>query len=586
MRAGIREMRRYNLSDFELWETDLEPPTAVGFGADADADAALAKVEANGVTTATVQLITDGHPAGADRSRNDFRVCCHLARAGLTNDEIRSIFQHFPIGERYHQRGSGDPYLARTIGRARAEVKNQEELVAREHLAEVAAASTNGTGPARAAPAVRSEFPESAWHAVFADYREAMATTEAPDAHHFGAAVTVFGATLGRRVFAVYGRELYPNLFSVLVGKTGATRKTETQRRGIDGVALAVDPELPYITAIGSAEGLLESLARAEMTPLEYQLYEAHVEGRTVGEDGEPDKAGQVPDMPPPPAHGRRTLLAPEEFASMLAKARQEGAGNLTPIITQAYDCPAVLNPPTRSRRIIAVDPTLSILTASAPVWIERFLGMSELVSGFCNRFCYWLGEPKEPVPWPEPPRQEPLNRVRRALHDSLERWAGARHEFALADDAERVWASWYAVHHSRLATYNEVHAAVVQRAPTFAIKLGLIFAAMRNDAAVIEAEDLERATLIADYLEWGGGELLGALGQSGDTVLERLVLKRLAAGDHLPKRQLHQSVGGRFNAERLHRTLDALLKVGVLQTDPTGAFFDPEVVKPQEAQR
>ena len=570
-------MRRYNLSDFELWETDLEPPTAVGFGADADADAALAKAEANGVTTATVQLITDGHPAGADRSRNDFRVCCYLIHGGLGDDEIRAIFQHFPIGERYHQPGSGDPYLARTIGRARGVVKKQqEELVAPEHLAEVAAASTNGAGPARGASVVRIEFPQSAWHGVFKDYLEAMATTEAPDAHHFGAAVTIFGATLGRRVCTVYDRELYPNFFSVLVDKTGVTRKTGTMRRGIDGVALAVDPGLPYVAAIGSAEGLLEALARAEMTPLQYQLYEAHIEGRTVGEDGEPDKDGQVPDVPRPPAHGRRMLLAPEEFASMLAKARQEGAGNLAPIITQAYDCPAILNPPTRSRRIIAVDPTLSILTASAPVWIERFLGISELVSGFCNRFSYWLGEAKAPVPWPEPPRQEPLNRVRRALHDSLERWAGAQHQFALSADAERLWASWYAVHHSRLATYTEVHAAVVQRAPTFAIKLALIFAAMRNEAAVIEAEDLERATLIADYLEWGGGELLGELGQTGDTVLERLVLKRLAGGDHLPKRQLHQSVGGRFNAERLHRTLGGLLEMGVFRWTQPGLSSTP----------
>jgi hypothetical protein len=70
-----------------------------------------------------LDLIHNGHPAGADRSSYDQKVITALVYAGATDDQIRAVFVHFPIGGKYREkRRSGDKYLARSIGKARVYV--------------------------------------------------------------------------------------------------------------------------------------------------------------------------------------------------------------------------------------------------------------------------------------------------------------------------------------------------------------------------------------------------------------------------------------------------------------------------------
>ena len=57
MKPGLREIRRYNPSDFDEWEADLTPFVSVDFGAEADATEALAKAEGNGLAQQIGQLI-------------------------------------------------------------------------------------------------------------------------------------------------------------------------------------------------------------------------------------------------------------------------------------------------------------------------------------------------------------------------------------------------------------------------------------------------------------------------------------------------------------------------------------------------
>jgi hypothetical protein len=113
---------RYNLSDFEPWATPPRRGEPVDFtaGEDADAEDALRKAEAHGLPARSWRLITEGHPDGADRSKGDFAAACDLVRSGLSDDEIRAIFAHYPIGEKYREPDVGDRYLGLTIGKARA----------------------------------------------------------------------------------------------------------------------------------------------------------------------------------------------------------------------------------------------------------------------------------------------------------------------------------------------------------------------------------------------------------------------------------------------------------------------------------
>jgi hypothetical protein len=68
----------------------------------------------------TLELIHNSAPIGSDRSAHDQKTITALICAGATDDDIRAVFVHFAIGEKYKEKGSnGDKYLAYSIGKAR-----------------------------------------------------------------------------------------------------------------------------------------------------------------------------------------------------------------------------------------------------------------------------------------------------------------------------------------------------------------------------------------------------------------------------------------------------------------------------------
>lgn len=71
--------------------------------------------------------IRNGVPPGADRSSYDQSVITSLIRTGLSDDEIKAIFDHYDIGQqgKYKEKGKyGEDYLARSITNARNNIAN------------------------------------------------------------------------------------------------------------------------------------------------------------------------------------------------------------------------------------------------------------------------------------------------------------------------------------------------------------------------------------------------------------------------------------------------------------------------------
>jgi DNA-binding transcriptional ArsR family regulator len=74
----------------------------------------------------TLDGIENPAPVG-QRSEHDFAVVIGLCRAELTDDQIRDIFYHYPIGRNGKFAERGLDYLARTITNARAELAKDEQ---------------------------------------------------------------------------------------------------------------------------------------------------------------------------------------------------------------------------------------------------------------------------------------------------------------------------------------------------------------------------------------------------------------------------------------------------------------------------
>lgn len=71
-------------------------------------------------TSPAIREKINSTPVKGSRSEDDYSVCLALIYAGATDDEILSVFQHYPIGTEGKYADRGDGYLALTIGKAKA----------------------------------------------------------------------------------------------------------------------------------------------------------------------------------------------------------------------------------------------------------------------------------------------------------------------------------------------------------------------------------------------------------------------------------------------------------------------------------
>lgn len=60
-----------------------------------------------------------------DRSKNDYGVTCEMIRAGYTDDQIKWVFDTYPIGTKGKYAEKDEKYLTDMIAKARAEVESQ-----------------------------------------------------------------------------------------------------------------------------------------------------------------------------------------------------------------------------------------------------------------------------------------------------------------------------------------------------------------------------------------------------------------------------------------------------------------------------
>ncbi|MCH7871815.1 MAG: DUF3987 domain-containing protein [Planctomycetes bacterium] len=415
-------------------------------------------------------------------------------------------------------------------------------LLVSDYLSHAADESNvNGGSPADSETPLR--LPQEVWRPTIDDYRLALeGVTEAADEHHFTAFVTMVGSLLGRRVFVHNAYRLYPNIYSLNVGPAGSTKKTTVQRLASD-VGRRVDENLAIQSAVGSGEGLLEALAEADSALGQHPMH-------------------------------RRLLLIQSEMGQLLSKARQDGSGTLISYLLDVFDCPSVINPRTRMKPITAYKPTLSLMAASTPAHLARYVQDADWYGGFGSRLFISVAEPKDPIPRPSRPEPSRLNKVVGDIHGAIERWQEET-EFKMTDESMRRWDAWYVANKKHEGKLGEA-ADVVSRTAPYALKLALIFAALENDTAVIEDGQLEAGILAAEFSQKCALLLLDEIGESKTVKLEARIMRKLAKGPGTTRRKLQQSVGGRgIDSELFNRTVKAMLEGGkIYLREADGGLF------------
>lgn len=379
-------------------------------------------------------------------------------------------------------------------------------------------------------------LPATVWRGIVGDYRDMLAdTTEASDAYHLFTFLGCAGSIIGRRAYLLYGLPLYGNLYVTIVGASGLTRKT-TSLRHSERTVCEVDPSWRVLRGVSSAEGLLAQIADP--------WTKENAKGDIIDQGGTSDK---------------RMMVWLGELSSLLKKAKQDRVANIIPLLTEAFDCPPDLHLPTRADPITVTEPYISLMCASTPSWLED-LQDRDVLGGFANRFIYILGEPKPPIPFPEPPRSDLQDRIIARLSD-LQAWLpdqGLRLE--LTSPARELWVEFYTRWHS-LSWPDELLAAILQRIPDITLKIAVIYATLEKRTQ-IDAEILKTAIDAGGYAVASAQRIFSDFHTSREGKLEKRISSVLEPGP-MKFGDLHRAVGGRYSTKALNGALDALKHAG-----------------------
>lgn len=378
------------------------------------------------------------------------------------------------------------------------------------------------------------ELPAIAWRGLFKDYLDMVApTTEAADAFHYAAFLQVFGCTLGRRLHVYHAGRQFPNFYTCLVGRSGASRKDTSLKPGrdiLERLHAYSDSEvsLPFkITwGIRSYEGLLDELS------------------------------------------GKRKvrLIQLSELLSLFAKAGQQSLGNIIPELTALYDCPDLVNPPVHQKDVKpAEEPFLSIMAGTTQDWLQKALTERDIYGGFANRWCYFTGRPKAPMADPQKVDQAKRDRLVQDLN-LIRDWTDSvpNGEITKSNEARALFKEYYDNNYYPRCQQSGLIPTLIERVQNFVWKIALLYAT-DTMSEIISRDHLEAAIAVGNYLEASVGEVFANFGTSNGKAQETKLLDFLKAeGRPVPEREVYRKFN--ISAKELESVVTPLVKIGIIK--------------------
>lgn len=384
-------------------------------------------------------------------------------------------------------------------------------------------------------------IPDVCYRGWVGNYVEMMLPlSEAPESFHLGAGLALMGATAGRRVSAEYvSRPLYGNLFMMLVGLAGESRKDTAIEFAINLPHKQTktawnDPPFKIASDIGSAEGLVKILS----------------------------------EQP-------NTWLYITEYQRLSRQGKRQSTGTIFSMMISAWNTPPALENNTKGEPLVAKLPYLSAIAAVQPKILAEEMTPEDLESGFASRWLYVPGEGRDPIPYP--PNID--------AHEAFSLYAELCRTMAIYEKnhfgatilkmtqpAIDHWTAWYMADRRR-KIQNEDEASIRSRLSVHIQKLALLYAASAG-AMEIDIEHLEPAIAFVEWSWRHTQQMMKNWGSTIDNQIETRIERVLTDRGPMKRRILQGYVRGRkFGTKDFGMVLDSMIKNGTVEQDPEGAL-------------
>ncbi|OGU70154.1 MAG: hypothetical protein A3H45_10540 [Ignavibacteria bacterium RIFCSPLOWO2_02_FULL_55_14] len=404
------------------------------------------------------------------------------------------------------------------------------DLLSEEQQEQLTDLAEGGTGEKRNRKDAEDQskpFPETAWTGLFATWREIVVpSTEAAPENLWSMFLVAVGLMLGRNVWAILPREIYPNFFVLLTGRTGDPRKStalellkQTLKR------IGEDQDVEVLTGLVSTEGLFEALAKTER---------------------------------------KRALVFSDEFRSLLCIAKgRKATQDLLPKLNSLYSCPDFdsINRKERSTRI--VEPFVSLVTATAREYVEDLLGNLDVVGGMLNRFIIVEGKTQPPKPFAKFPSPEHWGKLTGPLCKVRDYWKANPSCLEFDSRAHDLWGEWYIAWKKERDELDPKRRDLTARTSEHVLKISLVYSALAQERE-ISARSLITGIKIGEWLEGNVLRAFEDVGLDSFSKAEKLILSKIRSKGRLFRRVLQQAAGARgINARMFGDVLKTLHENG-----------------------
>ncbi len=291
------------------------------------------------------------------------------------------------------------------------------------------------------------------------DYHQyADPLTEAPWRYHSFAALAVVAAVVGRKIYLVQGaRDVYPNIWVALVGKSSQLKKS---------------------TVLRIASDLIDDHNRKLLFPEDFSreaLYDA------LAEQGS-------------------GIFIWNELGGVLRAFENNYMAGTKELLTELYDCPAAKVRKLKTKEIIIKDACPTVLCASTVDWLNGNMKQVDLRSGFAARFVYVPAEEPSAILSNPPSRNLVL---RDSLLSQMARLSQLSGKMHLTPEAAKEYDDWYRKMHyaiRALPISSRVH-SFASRLQNYGLKFAMLFQVARDGAMEIDEDAVWRGCQVCNWL-------------------------------------------------------------------------------------
>jgi hypothetical protein len=294
----------------------------------------------------------------------------------------------------------------------------------------------------------------------FLHYYSIMAgeMTDAPVEFHLAVGLSVLSAAVGNNVFfRAWGRDVYPNLWTILLAPSGFYRKT---------------------TAMNIGLRIIKAACRERMLPNDFTQ-------EKLMENLSKESAGIVPVI---------------EFGAFLKSLSRDYNVSLKEFLTEVYDG-GDYRRETKGGTIEITNPAVSIMAGTTIDWIVSQTKGDDLKSGFFARFLFWPGREKNGWKGLGDQQEDPMFWT---CVELVRQVAEVKGQVVVTPEILETYNKWLRKFETGV---NEEHLpgmlqGFLTRLGTYVLKFAVLYQLSMTQELGISPEAMYYATRLADYLK------------------------------------------------------------------------------------